>query len=411
MGKNYQLGELFREIGAEYIRTRCSDATVCRAIKDIQKCRTQVLGGLRIECRDCACEHVVFASCSNRNCPICPALKKEEWLIKRAQELIPTKYYHVVFTLPHELNLLCSNHPKLMYNILFRSAWQSLKTMMALPKWCGGQAGMLSVLHTWGQNLSLHPHLHCIVPSGCLDFEGKKWLNTRKSSVLVDVKELSKLYRKTFQKNLLSAWEFEGIEFRGKAEKYTQIEEWRALFECFKKDWVVYSKSPTAGPNQTLNYLSRYTHSVAISEGRIQKMTKKSIHLIYKDYGAEDEKGIPKKKLMKLKKVEFLRRFCQHILPSRFQKIRYFGIWASSNRKTKLRKCQQLLGHKPLLLTMQAIKAMLKQKMGIDPAVCPHCGSENIVTFIVSPNGNLARKPRPDFVNRPPPPLLLKKVG
>lgn len=337
-------------------------------------------------------------------------MKTERWLIKRAQELIPVKYYHVVFTLPDELNLLCANHPKIMYNILFRSAWQSLKTMMAMPKWCGAQAGMLAVLHTWGQNLSLHPHLHCIVPAGGLDFEGEKWVNCRKSSVLVDVKDLSKLFRKTFRKMLIEQWESEGIDFCGKAEKYHQIEKWRALFECFNKPWVVYAKAPTAGPNQTLNYLSRYTHSVAISEGRITKLTKKKVHLIYKDYRDEDENGVPKKKPLKLKKTDFLKRFCRHILPSGFQKIRYFGIWAACNRKTKLALCQRLLGHKPLLLTMQAIKAVLKQKLGIDPAVCKHCSSDNIVTFIISPNGELTPKVIPDFVNRPPPKIDLKKV-
>ena len=412
MGKNYQngtsIGKLFSELGEDFIQKYRPAPVVHRAIEDIQKCRTQALGGLRVECRDCGCEHVVFASCGNRNCPICPAMKKEEWLIKRAQELIPVKYYHVVFTLPSELNLLCANHPKIMYNILFRSAWLSLKTMMAMPKWCGAQAGMLAVLHTWGSNLSLHPHLHCIVPAGGLDFGGKKWVNCRKSSVLVDVKDLSKLFRKTFRKMLIEHWEMEGIEFGGKAVKYEDIEEWRMLFDCFEKEWVVYAKYPNGGPNQTLNYLSRYTYSVAISEGRITQLTKEDIHLIYKDYRDEDEKGIPKKKPLVLKKEEFLKRFCRHILPSGFQKIRYFGIWAACNRKTKLKKCQQLLKHKPLQLTMQAIKAILKQKLGIDPALCKHCGSDNIVTFIISPNGELTSKLKPDFVNRPPPELASK---
>jgi hypothetical protein len=338
-------------------------------------------------------------------------MKKEEWLIKRAQELIPVAYYHVVFTLPNELNVLCANHPKIMYNILFRSAWQSLKTMMAMPRWCGAQPGMLAVLHTWGQNLTLHPHLHCIVPAGGLDFEGEKWVKVRKTSVLVDVKDLSKLFRRTFQKMLIEKWEFEGIDFRGGAEKYVEIAEWRTLFECFEKDWVVYAKSPNAGPNQTLNYLSRYTHSVAISEGRISELNIEDIHLIYKDYRDQDENGIPKKKPLVLKRMEFMSRFCRHILPSRFQKIRYFGIWAMSNRKTKLALCQQLLGHKPLLLTMQAIKVILKQKLGIDPAACPHCGSSNIVTFILSPNGELTQKIKLDFVNRPPPTCPEKKVA
>lgn len=165
--------------------------------------------------------------------------------------------------------------------------------------------------------------------------------------------------------------------------------EWRVLFECFEKDWVVYAKSPNPGLNQTLNYLSRCTHSVAILEGRISELNIEDIHLIYKDYGNQDENGMPKKKPLVLKRMEFMSRFCWHILPSRFQKIRYFGIWPMSNRKTKLAPCQRLLGHKPLLLNLQAIKVILKQNLDIDPAACPHCGSSNIVIFIVSPNGAL----------------------
>lgn len=280
-----------------------------------------------------------------------------------------------------------------------------------MPKWCGAQPGMLALLHTWGQNLFLHPHLHCIVPAGGLDNEQKKWKRCRKSSVLVDVKDLSKLFRKTIQKLLIEKWEMEGIDFRGKAEKYWDIEQWRALFNCFQKNWVVYSQAPTAGPAQTLNYLSRYTHSVAISEGRLEKLTKDRVHLIYKDYQDEDENGIPKKKPLKLEKMDFLSRFVKHILPSRFQKIRYFGIWASSNRKTKLATCQRLLQHKPLLLTMQAIKALLKQKLGIEPAKCVHCGSQNIVTFILRPNGELYQKDIPCFTNRPPPNVKTKKAA
>lgn len=352
--------------------------------------------------------HDVYASCGNRNCPICPALKKEIWLLKRQNELLPVQYYHVVFTLPHELNDLCVNHPRVLYNILFAAAWQSLKSMLIDPKWCGAQPGMMAVLHTWGQNLSHHPHLHCIVPAGGLSKNGKQWMATKKSSVLVDVKELSALFRKTFLKKLREKWEFEGIDFRGKAEKYHDLAEWRQLFLSVEKPWVVYCQAPSHGATQTLEYLSRYTHSVAISEHRILSLGEKKVTIQYKDYAETDEKGLPKKKTLALEYEHFIKKFVKHILPSGFQKIRYFGIWAMTNRKTKLAMAQKLLQHRPLHLTMQAIKALVKEKFGIDPTICSDCGSTDLVVSILAAPSVFGRKQElpPFFVQRPPPKLL-----
>jgi len=270
-----------------------------------------------------------------------------------------------------------------MYNILFKAAWLSIKTMMG---GCAAQPGMLAVLHTWGQNLSHHPHLHCIVPSGGLSFDGKTWKSTKKSSVLVDVMELSALFQQTFLRLLRETWEFDGIDFRGEAQKYENIDKWRALFESVQKPWVVYAKRPSTGPKQTLAYLARYTHSVAISEHRILELGAQKIKIRYKDYADEGADGLPKKKELELRYMVFIKLFVKHILPSRFQKIRYYGIWAASNRKTKLAKCQQLLQHVPLLLTMKAIKAIVKQKLGIDPTVCSDCGSSDLVTETLEAN-------------------------
>ena len=186
--------------------------------------------------------------------------------------------------------------------------------------------------------------MHCIVPAGGLSFDGKRWVDCKYSSVLVDVKELSRIFRKTFERKLREYWEKEDWAFVGETQKYEDIEEWRALFDCFQKDWVVYAKSPTAGPHQTLNYLSRYTHSVAISEGRIDKIEQNIVHIIYKDYADKDENDLPKKKEMTLDLLAFMRRFCLHILPSGFQKIRYYGIWAPANRKRKLQKMSRTIG-------------------------------------------------------------------
>ena len=294
-----------------------------------------------------------------------------------------------------------------MYNILFRAAWFSLKTMLAKEKWCGAQAGMMAVLHTWGQNLSFHPHLHCVVPAGGLAFDENEWIDTKKAGILVDVVKLSTLFRQTFLRLLREQWEFQGIEFRGKAKKYEDITEWRALFDSLQQPWVVYAKKPSTGPKQTLEYLSRYTHAVAISEGRILDLNQQKVSIQYKDYADEDEQGIPKKKEMELDGLVFINKFVQHILPSGFQKIRYFGIWASTNRKTKLRKAQKILKQVPITLTMKIIRVMVQQKLGIDPTICRHCGSANIVTQILIPQPftlpKVVPQPLPIPLSRPPP--------
>lgn len=335
--------------------------------------------------------------------------------MKREQELLPVTYYHVVFTFSDKLNILCANHPKLMYTILFKAAWLSIKTMMGEEKWCGGQTGMLAVLHTWGQNLSHHPHLHCIVPGGGLSFDSKTWKAAKKASVLVDVIELSALFQQTFLRLLRETWEFEGIDFRGAARKYEELSEWRALFESVQNPWVVYAKRPSTGPKQTLAYLSRYTHSVAISEHRILELGAEKVKIQYKDYADEGADGLPKKKELALKYMDFIKRFVKHILPSGFQKIRYYGIWAASNRKTKLAKCQALLQHVPLQLTMKAIKAIVKQKLGIDPTVCSGCGSADLVTEIVAPTlmmlGMIDQRSRENAMNKAPPESRLVGLG
>ena len=228
--------------------------------------------------------------------------------------------------------------------------------------------------------------------------------------MVVDVQELSKVYRKLFRDQLREAWEMGEFCFRGGAKIYEEIEEWRNLFSCFEKDWVVYAKAPSTGAEQTLNYLSRYTHSVAISEGRVLELSEEGVLLQYKDYQDEDEQGIPKKKRTWLSQQEFIKRFVRHILPSGFHKIRYMGIWASSNRKTKLAKSQKLLGQEVSRLTMKVLKALILEKMGIRPGACPCCGSSDIKTYIVSPNGEWTLKPVASISNRAPP-IPITKVA
>ena len=221
----------------------------------------------------------------------------------------------------------------------------------------------------------------------------------------MDVKKLSKRFQKTFIRLLREHWEFQGIPFRGKAVIYEDIEQWRNLFWSIQMPWVVFAKAPSAGAKQTLKYLSRYTHSVAISEHRILELTSDKVCFQYKDYADEDDSGLPKKKVRALDYLVFIKMFVKHILPSGFQKIRYFGLWASTNRKTKLAKCQLLLGLIPLLLTMQTIKALVKLKFGIDPALCSYCGSSDILTSVIYPPAKPSRYQLMDRLAkiRPPP--------
>jgi hypothetical protein len=169
-----RIGRVFRRSAQRFIQENKPTTKVCKVLRAIALCRTPALGGVEYICKDCGDIHRVFASCGNRNCPLCPALKKETWLHKRSADLLPVKYYHVVFTLPHELNILCANHPRTMYNLLFRMAWKSLNSLLLMPRWCGAQSGMTAVLHTWGQQMMLHPHLHCVVPAGGLSLDKKK---------------------------------------------------------------------------------------------------------------------------------------------------------------------------------------------------------------------------------------------
>ncbi len=227
----------------------------------------------------------MYASCGNRNCPVCPALKKEIWLYKRSEDLLPVKYYHVIFTIPHELNLLCANHPRVMYDLLFHSAWKSLNSMMRDSVWCGAQSGMLAVLHTWGQQMLLHPHLHCVVPAGGLSFDKKQWIHTKNKSVLVDAESLMIKFKSLFVSEVQNILENEKFLFVGQAKQFCDASLREDLYRIIKKKkWSVWLKAPKAGPLQTLQYLSRYVNSVAVSESRILEITESKLKIQYKNY-------------------------------------------------------------------------------------------------------------------------------
>ena len=291
-----------------------------KTLRALSYCRTAALGGHIDACDGCGNISISYNSCRNRHCPQCQGHKKEEWIQKREQELLPCSYYHLVFTLPEELNFLALKDPKLVYKTLFETAWETLNQF---GKNKGIQLGMIAILHTWGQSLSLHPHLHCIVPGGGITKQGKWRPKIKTDKYLFSVKAMSKVFRAKFCQKLKVNC----------AEDYEKIRE-----KLWSKNWVVYAKRPFGGPKQVIEYLGRYTHKVAISNHRVKNIDDKNTTFGYKDYRKGGEK-----KEMTLPNVEFIRRFSMHILPKRFVRIRHFGILSSFWKRGKLQNLQSEL--------------------------------------------------------------------
>lgn len=341
-----------------------------KTLRAISICRTAALGGHVDACTNCGSVHISYNSCRNRHCPKCQGHKREEWIQKREADLLPCTYYHVVFTLPKELNRLALYDPKLCYDALFKSAWATLEQFGAGE---GIKLGMIAVLHTWGQNLSLHPHLHCIVPGGGIDKNGVWKKQIRSDKYLFPVKALSKVFRAKYVSQLRDA----GVKEQG-------------LFDqLFSKEWVVYAKRPFGGPKQVIEYLGRYTHKVAISNHRIKDVTPTETTFSYKDY-----RDGGSKKMMTLKNEEFVRRFALHILPYRFVRIRHYGILSSSWKRGKLQKLQDSLLVKRSAKDTQ-VKTLHRK--------CPSCHEGVLITIEVfdkrgpPTNGLLASKIAPKF--------------
>ena len=292
--------------------------------------------------------HVSYNSCRNRHCPKCQGHKREEWIRKREQDLLPCSYYHVVFTLPGELNPLALHRPKLVYDALFAAVWATLDQFGRRE---GIQMGMIAVLHTWGQNLSLHPHLHCIVPGGGVDEKGKWTPQLSSNKYLFSVKALSKVFRAKYVAGL----------------RDSGIEDQALLDSLFGKQWVVYCKRPFGGPQQVIEYLGRYTHKVAISNHRLAQVTEREVTFRYKDY-----KDSGATKHMILSNGEFTRRFSQHILPPRFVRIRHYGILSSTWKRGKLQAVQVAL---KVIRKEPAVKTLLRR--------CPCCKSSTLITLEV----------------------------
>ena len=325
-------------------------------LNQLRKCRTAALGGHINACDQCGHFQIAYNSCRNRHCPSCQGLKREEWILQQEAILLPVPYFHVVFTLPAELNGLCIAHPRLLYSLLFKCAKDTINAFAKDPKFLGAKTGITTVLHTWGQNLSLHPHLHCIIPGGGIDRQGK-WVTTRsEGKYLFPRNAMRKVFKGKFLAGLKDLASKEAIVFPN------QLKE-----QLYRKKWVVYAKRPFANPEAVIEYLGRYTHKVAISNFRIKKLTPTHVTFEWKDYRTGGNK-----KLMTLPVLEFLRRFCLHFLPDRFQRIRHYGILSSRGRHCYIPLLQQQLGIQitPPSKEQLRTKALTRLKVS---TTCPCC--------------------------------------
>ncbi len=338
-----EVADIFRRYGEAYRNEHDGSLSSAqrRVMKAIEVCRTAALGGHIEECDNDNCRHqrISYNSCCNRHCTKCQSLARAEWIEDRQAELLETPYYHVVFTVPEEIAAIAYQNKEVVYGILFRAAAQTLRTIAADPKHLGAEIGFFAVLHTWGQNLLFHPHLHIVVTGGGIAPEGDRWISCRPGFFL-PVRVLSRLFRRLFLKLLQKAFDSGKLLFFSSLEALQDRKAFlRHLAPARKAEWVVYAKAPFAGPQQVLDYVGRYTHRVAISNDRLLDMENGEVRFRWKDYRDDN-----RQKTMTLKADEFIRRFLIHVLPNGFQRIRYYGFLGNRYRKQKLALCRRLLG-------------------------------------------------------------------
>lgn len=381
MRAKYELADILRKYGKYYREKHKIPYHHHKVFNAIERCRTSALGGHIEKCGDETCGYVKISynSCRNRHCPKCQGVQRDKWIEARKADLLDCKYYHVVFTLPEVLNSFCMHYPKELYDMLFLSSIETLQVFGRDEKHLGAEVGAISILHTWGQNLSLHPHVHMIVPAGGITKEGKWKHSKQEGKYLFPVRAMSKVYRGKFMEKFRRFMENSGMEISGELHK-----------KLYSKDWVVYAKRPFGGAEQVIEYLGRYTHKIAISNHRIKAIANGEISFSYKDY-----KDSGKTKEMSLPAEEFIRRFSLHILPKRYRKIRHYGILSSRN-KQKLREQQSKMD---LPIKKEKWSYQLKyQKSEISPNLCPCCKKAEMKTI------------KNFFANGPPLQYLLKKL-
>ena len=354
--------------GDEFRKTNYVSPQQSKTIFAISNCRTSVYGAHKDLCDECGYERISYNSCRNRHCPKCQSFAKENWIEKQQQNLLNVQYFHAVFTVPDDLNIVFMQNQTTMYNLLFKAVSETLMELSKDMKYLGATPGITIVLHTWGQSLNFHPHLHCIITGGGLS-ECGKWINSRKK-FFIPVKVMSKKFRGKFMYYFNRA----KIKFFGSA-KHLKNDIALADFvnHLYKKDWIVYCKPPFGNANKVIDYLGRYTHRVAISNNRIVKHIDDTVSFNWRDY-TDNNKG----KVMTLSVNEFIRRFLMHVLPLGFRKIRHFGIFASRDKSKRIILCKKLTNTKILITATDSVMIKLSKIFGSDFNLCPSCKSGHL---------------------------------
>ena len=389
-----EVADIFRQVGADY-REQHADSLSCgqrRVMSAIERCRTEALGGHVEQCDRCGHQRIAYNSCRNRHCPKCQSLVRAQWLEDRQADLIPVDYFHVVFTLPEEIAAIAYQNKAAVYDILFHAVAETLRTIATDSRHLGAEIGFIAILHTWGQSLQHHPHLHCVVPGGGPSADGERWISCRPGFFL-PVRVLSRLFRRLFLAKLQEDFDTEHLHFFNALEAFSAPDAFaKYLAPARIAEWVVYAKPPFGGPQQVLEYLGRYTHRVAISNNRLIGFADGKVSFHWKDYRRES-----RKKVMYLGAREFIRRFLLHVLPNGFQRIRHYGFLANRYRAVKLARCRQLLAApEPAVKHLDApsdYRDRYEQLTGKSLSDCPKCGCGHMVCIETFPPGSLPRGP------------------
>lgn len=364
------VGEIFSLFGQQYRREHKLPMQQHRTMFALQHCRTAALGGHIDTCNKCGHQRIFYNSCRNRHCPKCQGLNRTKWIDKLSSNLLPVRYFHIVFTIPSQLNRLALVNQKCVYDILFKSASESLLVLAKDEKYLNALTGLVAVLHTWGQNLMEHPHLHTIVPAGGWSDIAQCWKSSRRK-FFIPVKVISALFKGKFLSLLKAAYNDGQLKFEGEIKSLELKNNFKQLLNIlYDKSWVVYAKKPFKNSSHIINYLARYTHRVAIGNNRIIGVEDGQVSFKWKNY-----KNHGRHEIMKLPAPEFIRRFLLHVLPKGFCKIRYFGIFASRNRKSIMLQCKKITGYvfqKPKFAGLPWKDALLLA-CGIDVSACPVC--------------------------------------
>lgn len=379
----FEVADVLRSYGEAYRQSQGESIpqSHLRVVHDIKACRTAELGGHVDTCTNCGAQEISYNSCRNRHCPKCQSGAKARWLEARQAELLPVGYFHVVFTLPAQIAKIGLQNKRVLYDLLFKATAETLREVAADPRYLGAEIGFLAVLHTWGQTLSFHPHLHCIIPGGGFDPKRQRWIACREKFFL-PVRVLGRHFCRIFLEHLLKAYRQGSLQFYGELAELQDSRRYAAwIRQARRHKWIVYAKKPFGGPQQVLDYLGRYTHRVAISNHRITNIADGKVTFSWRDYRTK------KLRLMTLDASEFIRRFLQHVLPDGYVRIRYFGLLANRNRSSNIEKARQLLASGEDQSSSSSPASSLQPQ--IQPQIarlCPHCGRGFLVHLIPTTN-------------------------